>query len=226
MTEAMAIEKLAEEYARSCGYLTENRIPCKYKNKSNPGDIDVLCTKDSQLVAIEVKGYLSPEDYCNWCTTDYLHGMYDIVEKLTTQIETIRSERWQSLFHTKKRFDEVWIVASGFFSPTLELRESKHDTVNPCIYELNNLLVQSNKPAKENDYIKIIEKHLSGQNTRVKVIPIHTLIERLILFVKKDMVSRRTRYPDTALEAFRWIIRAVEHNRLNLCKLQEELNSS
>jgi len=57
----------------------------------------------------------------------------------------------------------------------------------------------------------------------VRLLPVHRLLRELFLGVPEDMLLRRKRYPDTAMEMLRWITRAVGHGALDLGEIQVEI---
>jgi hypothetical protein len=57
----------------------------------------------------------------------------------------------------------------------------------------------------------------------VELLPIHELFEQIILRVNVDMRVRRKRYPDTALEFIRWLIKCVNAKKLSLKDLENQL---
>lgn len=57
----------------------------------------------------------------------------------------------------------------------------------------------------------------------VEILPIHEMIEQLFLMIKEDKNNRRKRYPDTALEMLRWLLRSMENKALNLKELEKKL---
>jgi hypothetical protein len=59
----------------------------------------------------------------------------------------------------------------------------------------------------------------------VRLLPVHRLLRELFLRVPKDMLIRRKRYPDTAMEMLRWIARAVGHGALDLEEIQNDLTN-
>jgi len=52
------------------------------------------------------------------------------------------------------------------------------------------------------------------------------MIEQLFDFIKKDKGARRKRYPDTALEMLRWLIRSVENEEFDWAGLGNKLAPS
>lgn len=232
----MALEVLAENYARLKGYFTETRVP--YLNKKDrhgnkktdeqSGDIDVIGHSTSnKLLVIETKGYGKVEDYSNWCKPDRIDDIYLLIEKLLNA-KKINVDRWNKLFKRRKGFDEVWIVISGPFEAkqTLTLfdeRQKRKSTkfVNSCIKKFNQFYEES---SSEDDYIKHYEKRLKTHfKVKCRVVPIHKLIEGIIENTIKDMKLRRKRYPDTAMETFRWLIRSVGYGYLDLEKIQKSI---
>ena len=73
----------------------------------------------------------------------------------------------------------------------------------------------------------ILSEELSKKfGFKVEILPIHSLIERLFFKVNEDMIVRRRRYPDTALELLRWIIRTSKNGDLNLGELEKKLKKT
>jgi hypothetical protein len=241
MSDSMAIEELAANYLKLLGYVTEIRIPClnKYtregeKKRDKQGtDIDVIGRSPSnKLVAVEVKGYGMVDTYDNWCKRDYIETIHYLIDKLHNT-QQIRLKAWNKIFEKKrKKFDEIWVVIPGYFEPSQEIakidgRKQHFDTefMNGCIDALNKMQSSENEHS-ERDYVQYYERRLTKHfRVKCRIIPIHELIEELMLEVTKDSYVRRTRYPDTALETFRWMARAVSQNRLDLQKIQEKISA-
>lgn len=242
MSDSMAIEELAASYARLKGYIAETRIPClnredfegNKKVDTQGGDIDIIGRSSSnKLLAIETKGYGGVESYNNWCKRDWILEIYNLIDKMLKTKE-IRLPRWNKLFKKKDgRFDEIWIIISGPFIPKqninrIDLRKNWRgmEFINRCIKKFNKLYNDKYEYG-EDKYIMLYEKELTKYfKVKCRIIPIHKLIEDLMILVSEDMFVRRKRYPDTALETFRWLIRAIGHGYIDLKKLEKKLKES
>lgn len=76
----------------------------------------------------------------------------------------------------------------------------------------------------EEDLLVRAEKFLGETyDVQVRLLPVHQLLHELFIKVAKDMIIRRKRYPDTAMEMLRWTTRAVRSGVLDLTKIQEEI---
>lgn len=62
--------------------------------------------------------------------------------------------------------------------------------------------------------------------SKVKVIPIHSLLINILTQVKKDKNIRRKRYSDSALEFSRWLLRAYENKKIDLIDVELALSNS
>ena len=232
----MALETLAENYARLLGYFTETRVPAlnkensygDKKNDNSLGDIDVIgLSASGKLLAVDTKGYGSVENYENWCKGGSLVHIYNLIDKLKNT-KDIKSKRWSKKFK-KRGFDEIWVVISGPFKSKQEmalfdLRKNfrGQELINSCIVMFNKMYLEYNE--SEKDYLIYFENKLSRHfGIKCKVIPIHKLIESLIIKVVDDMSYRRKRYSDTAMETFRWIVRATGHNCLDLGEIGKKI---
>lgn len=174
----MAIEVMAEEYAKFLGYFTETRVPFKF-NKGN-SDIDVLgynpITK--KTLVIECKAWGSPEQYPSYTKKkeEFLDTFRKIIAKWD-YFKASQTNRWNL-----SNLDTIWYVLPGYCENKLQLEQ-----------ELSNLF-----------------------NCEISIIPIHELLLKIMIEVKRDKDIRRKRYSNSALEFCRWLLRSYDAGQLNL----------
>ena len=191
----MAIESLAEEYAKFAGYLTETRVPFMTKKRRGSkhggnSDIDVLGynPKSKKTLIIEVKAWGGPNDYPKYTRKDYgffneyMQDMHDSWEQFKSSL----TNHWGF-----RKLDEVWFVFPGYCE----------DADKDAIEDLLN-----------NKY-----------SFNVKIIPINELLVHILKGVKKDKEIRRKRYENPALEFCRWLLRSHEHGHFDLAEIDQEL---
>jgi hypothetical protein len=130
MGEAMAIESIAEEYAKFKGYFTETRVP--FKLEIGHSDIDVLgfhLQKGTTLV-IECKAWGSPDQYFNFCG-DRL-GFRKEFRKIITHWKYFKkspnNKKWNL-----NRLDEIWYVIPGYCDDKEEIEGKLSKELNHII---------------------------------------------------------------------------------------------
>lgn len=137
MSEVMAIESIAEEYAKFLGYFTETRVP--FKLKKGNSDIDVLGfnPKTKTSLVIECKAWGSPDQY-----PSFTNSKKWFKEKLTEIIgkwgyfKKAPTNRWNL-----KNLDEIWFIIPGFCDDKSKIeteisKELNHDIKIIPIHEL------------------------------------------------------------------------------------------
>lgn len=115
----MAIESIAEEYAKFIGYLTETRVP--FKLKKGVSDIDVLGynpkTKKSLMIECKAWGssnqYPSFNGYESWFKQQFkeLINKWEFFKKSPTN-------KWNINY-----LDEIWFIIPGFCDEKAEIEE-------------------------------------------------------------------------------------------------------
>jgi len=253
MSEAMALERMAQILAEleEENYHTSTRVPYlakktssgKKKSGKQAGDLDVVgigvakADINRKLLVVECKGYGGPEDYQNWLAPRNLESLIELVQGPSENIKEILDTRWDNEFQKRQyKPDEIWIVFPGYFFPRSD--PSKRSTSKLFDKNMKNiasdLYNEEKKQITENkrDYrirgeirlLNAAEENL-GQifNVKVKLFPIHILLQRIFILIKGDMTRRRKRYPDTAMEMIRWIVRTVNHDWLDLKNLEKEI---
>lgn len=190
MSEGMALEKLAEEHARLQGYLTLVRVPFKRplekgkRNRANT-DFDVIGfnRKTGKVLLVEVKGYFAPEAYPDWSTDGWDRSRVPVfVDDL--------AQKWQE-----------FVVSSGV-----------NDMLGFRLKDLGEIRMvipgewPNDRKGFERRLESLVRKRLR-RPVRVSILPIHDMLLEIIKLVKTDKDIRRVRYADTALEAFRWLLR-------------------
>lgn len=245
MSEAMALERMTQILATLEGYLTDTRVPYlakfdrsgKEKIGTQHGDLDLVGTGPTQqLLVAECKGYGSPEDYPSWFNVNYLWHLQDLVWNASSNIQSVAHIRWRHEFEARNnKPDEVWVVFSGSFFPHSNPNRLKVNAAyyKPFINEMSKAaqpIWNSWKDKMQAEYevylLKAAEKFLEETyDVQVRLLPVHRLLHELFIKVAKDMIIRRKRYPDTAMEMLRWITRSVRSRDLDLAKIQEEILS-
>ncbi|MBI1878827.1 MAG: hypothetical protein HYR94_11515 [Chloroflexi bacterium] len=244
MSEAMALERMTQILAELEGYLTATRIPylSLYDSSGSEraglqhGDLDLVgLGPNGQLLVAECKGYGSPEDYPSWLTVDKLWFLQDLVWSASNNIQRVNHVRWGPEFEARNsKPDEVWIVFSGSFFPHSDPKRLKVNDpeYKPFIKEMSKVAQPIWDSREEDEKQTICEIDLLARaeeflgkkyDVQVRLYPIHRLIHELFIKITKDMVTRRKRYPDTAMEMLRWITRAVWSGDLDLTQIQEEI---
>jgi hypothetical protein len=246
MSEAMALERMTQMLAELEGYLTATRVPylAKYTNSGEEktgaqhGDLDLVGIgpePECRLLVAECKGYGSPEDYPNWLAPDYLWHLQDLIHKASSNIQSIAHVRWEAEFKARDhRPDEVWIVFPGFFVPRSNparwrvFKSEPHGRLVKQMMEAAQPVWKSKgkrqQSQAETTLLARAEEVLAEINqVSVCLLPVHRLLRELFLKVPQDMLRRRKRYPDTAMEMLRWTARAVGHGFLDLEEIQSEI---
>lgn len=249
MSEVMALERMTQMLAEFEGYLTGTRIPYlsrydksgKERTGDQRGDLDVVGIgpePERRLLVAECKGYGSPEDYQNWTTTDLLCHLRYLVWSAAHNIASVTHVRWGPEFEARDNIpDEVWIVFPGSFFPRSNpsrwsipgkqhnryFVEAMIQVAQPCW----DGQAAMNRSEQETLLLAEAERILGDKyKVRVQLLPVHRLLHRLFAEVPKDMIRRRKRYSDTAMEMLRWITRAVWHDALDLSEIQMEIQKS
>ena len=238
MSEAMAIEKMAENLAKTEGYFaTSTDVPYLRKVDKNgndkqgkqAGDLDVVgLNLENKLLVIECKAYGGPEEYDNWFKNSRIKTIIELVEGAVNNIDKVLDPQWNSVF---KKFDykpnEVWIVLPGSFFPKSKKQLERNIIVNNRLESINKKYWEDatiTSQEIEKQLLNIAEENLSIRyGVRVKLLPIHILLSKLFSSISKDMTIRRTRYSDTSSEMIRWIVRTVKSGCLNLDDIQENI---
>lgn len=233
----MAIEILLDNYAKLLGYFTETRVPVLLKETKSGdkkedkqlSDLDVIGhSLSNNLIIIESKAYGSVEKYSNWCNRNRILDIYNFIYEKKL-IKQIMIDKWQRIFK-KNGIGEMWIILPGYFEQKQLIKRFDKASyrgdyfINSCIHEFNRMYKDGEWDYIESDYIKLFERKLRKEfGFKCKIIPVHKLIEDLMLIVCDDIFKRRKRYSDTALETFRWLVKANGHDRLDLGKIGEKL---
>jgi hypothetical protein len=246
MSEAMALERMTQMLAELEGYLTATRIPYlsrytksgKERTGTQQGDLDMVGigpAPERHLLVAECKGYGGPEEYQNWMTVDLLCHLRYLTYNAASNIKSVTHVRWGPEFEARgNRPDEVWIVFPGSFFPRSNPKgwglPSKE--YNKVFVEAIIQVAQSSwdfrqeriRKEQEAELLTEAETFLGDRyDVRVRLLPVHRLLHDLFVEVPKDMVQRRKRYPDTAMEMLRWITRAVWSKVLDLGEIQAEI---
>jgi hypothetical protein len=252
MSEAMALERMTQMFAELEGYLTTARVPylAKYERESENkkkgkqlGDLDLVGigpAPEQRLLVAECKGFGGPEDYQNWFTVYCLCELEDMVWKISSNVESVSHVRWGPEFEARKeqstgicKPDEVWIVFPGSFFPRSDPKRFEVDDADykPFIEEMSKAAQpmwdsweDGRQPEYEKELLAKAEIFLGeSYDVQVRLFPIHHLLHQLFVGVTRDMVQRRKRYPDTAMEMIRWMARAVWWEVLDLAEVQTEI---
>lgn len=120
MSEVMAIESIAEEYAKFLGYFTESRVP--FKLEKGNSDIDVLGynPKTKKSLMVECKAWGSPDQYpsFNGCNSWFKEQFKEMVKKWDF-FKKSPTNKWN--IHN---LDEIWFIIPGFCDDKLEIEEN------------------------------------------------------------------------------------------------------
>lgn len=251
MSEEMGLEHLAALLAQNYGHITECRVPRltiwnrrgEERADDAMGDLDIVglgpLAPDGRrgLLAIECKGYGSPEDYDGWLKPDGLDHIEDLVWSAIHNTKSVPVERWAIEFRAREnKPTDCWIVFPGHFTPGRNNPDNWRES--PDDYKLASEM----KPAAANAWkfwqenqTAQIEKNLLKQaevclsktyGATVRLFPVHILIEELVLTTAQDMNVRRKRYPSPAAEMIRWMVRAVRNDAMSLEVLEKVLKQT
>lgn len=248
MSEVMGLEHLTLLLAQTEGFLTDARVPCTAKQTKagasktdgTMGDLDVVGlgpqgTEPRRLLVAECKGYGAPEDYPCWLTPPYLMHIEDLVWSIATNIASVPDVRWKAEFDARNgKPTDCWIVFSGYFMPgknnprnwkiTSTYHEDFIKNIKTKAEENWNKWKGSQASQIECDLLQDAEKYLSQKyGLRVRLLPVHLLIEELIIGISSDMTLRRKRYASPAAELIRWLVRAVRNDVLDLADIEKKL---
>lgn len=245
MSEAMALERLTQALAELEGYLTAVRVPYlpridgrgNEKTQGQMGDLDVVGIgpdPDRRLMVAECKGHGGPESYGRWLVPSYLHYLQDVVWGPASNIQWVAAPRWEQEFtaHNHKPH-EIWVTVSGDFVPRsspsswtfedddyADFKRAMQKHAQPLWDRRKGM----SKAEMDNELVSYAESLLGEPyDIKVRLLPVHKLISRLIKAVGEDMMVRRRRYPDTALELIRWLFRAVHAETLDLSTIESAI---
>lgn len=234
MSEAMATERIVALYAQLTGYLTEVRVPVLGRKKTDGGkktgtqlgDLDVVgLSARGELLVAECKAYGGPESYENWLKPGRLRELNFLAWSSFQNIAEVRHPRWGPEFDARKNVpDELWLVFSGRFvalqSPaSWQIKDDWHKNLlsgaRSSIASMWDRRRDLSQRALETACLEAVSHVFSEEwKRRVKLMPVHRLIEALVQAVAADMKVRRKRYADTSLEMIRMLVRSVEAGAL------------
>lgn len=108
MSETMAIESIAEEYAKFKGYFTETRVPFKFIIGNS--DIDVLGynPKTKNSLVIECKAWGSPDKYPSFDDSEWFKEIFKQIIKKWDYFKKAPTNKWNL-----SSLDEIWFVVPG-----------------------------------------------------------------------------------------------------------------
>lgn len=115
MSEVMAIEAIAEEYAKFLGYFTETRVPFKLGNGSS-SDFDVLGfnRKTDKTIVIECKAWGGPKDYTSFNTAGRKKQIKEIINNIIKNWAYFKkspNNKWKL-----SELNKILLVIPGFCS--------------------------------------------------------------------------------------------------------------
>jgi hypothetical protein len=200
MSEAMAIEQMAEDLASLRGYNTKTNVPYLKgdREQDSASDIDVLARSwNDEILAVECKSVGSPRNYENWNKQSRIDQLQDEVGDLADNIDRILD----SEFEDDAEIDEVWFVFRGYFNT--ESSGSAH------------VVHQSKEDFQE--------ELQSEFDVEVSLKPTHTLICELIEAVSEDMGDRRQRYASPTKELFRQLVAIADNQTSEIDRIHEKL---
>lgn len=182
----MAIERIAEELAKLEGYLTVTRVP--YSTGESNSDLDVVGFRpyENRVLLIECKAWGKPEEYKDRGT-----------ERRIAKVVAIGSDLiqgWQKFVAGPTNY---WHFKKG------DLAEIR-------------IIVPGHIEQKPRDELVRRLRQVVPAGVEVSVIMIHEMLLKVFEVVKTDMKVRRKRYPDSAFEMARWLIRSKDHHNLNV----------
>jgi hypothetical protein len=164
-----------------------------------------------------------------------LWHLQDLVYNASNNIQRVAHVRWGPEFEARgRRPDEVWVVFPGSFFPRSDpgrwrvpRREGYRQFVEEMLQAAQPFWSSKGdgKPHQYETALLVTAEEVLGEinQVRVRLLPVHRLLHELFLRVPEDMLRRRKRYPDTAMEMLRWIARAVGHGVLDLGEIQMEI---
>jgi hypothetical protein len=120
MSELMAIESIAEEYAKLLGYFTRTRVP--FKRKVGLPDLDVLGVhpKTKRTIVIECKAWGGPEDYRSFNgRKDWFKEMF---KRIIDNWSFFRRSKINKTKWCLSKLDEIWLVIPGYCDDKLEIQ--------------------------------------------------------------------------------------------------------
>jgi hypothetical protein len=160
---------------------------------------------------------------------------FEFSDTLSGNIQSVAHVRWEAEFKARgHRPDEVWIVFPGSFVPRSNparwrvFKSEPHGRLVKQMMEAAQSVWKARGDGQqsqaETTLLARAEEVLAEINqVSVRLLPVHRLLRELFLKVPEDMLRRRKRYPDTAMEMLRWITRAVGHGVLDLGEIQMEI---
>ena len=247
MSEAMGLERMTELLAQFRGYLTETRVPVLGKTTRSggektdlsQGDVDVVGLgpgSDGHLLVAECKGYGGPEAYPTWLLPKKLAEIEDMVSSAAENIASMSHPRWGPEYARRTgRPDVVWVVIPGSFAPGSDpARWRQVDGYEEFVAAMSGPAQrvwagwdQKTWRSEEGKLLSAAEAFLAARYrlAEVRLFPVHVLIEELAESVAADMVVRRKRYADPAVEMLRWMVRTTRAECLDLGALQARLRA-
>lgn len=123
MSEVMAIESIAEEYAKFLGYFTETRVPFKLKKGSSDFDVLGFDRKTGKTIVIECKAWGKSEDYISFDTDVRKKRIKEIIKNIIDNwvyFKKSSNNKWKL-----STVDEILLVIPCFCS-----RETKKELKN------------------------------------------------------------------------------------------------
>ena len=205
MTEVL--ENIVAAYYEIKGYFTKTRVPvgikerCKIieelersgnkKAKKGISDIDIIAYKrdKDELIMIECKGWGSPEKYGHFNSPKKIEMLARVIIK--------RLCVWDNYANNSKEFNYNELKKFVIIIPGAIREESKNDVKKRVIDKIRqNPLLR-----------KYVDARRNTLKVEIDIKPIHELILGLVEEVKRDMVIRRKRYQNEALELIRWLIK-------------------
>ncbi len=244
MSEAMALERITQIRAELDGYLTQTRVPYTAKrmrtgdakNGKQQGDLDLIgLGPREELLVAECKGYGTTEEYQNWCTQGRITELAKLIDNCATNIKEVSHSRWDPEFRTHHyRPTDIWIVFPGRLFPKRNPKKWRlqgpfDGLLEPIRDDLAHAWQTTEDTEElERKVLQTFEQQFSTlySGIRVRLLPVHRLLEEVFQKVPDDMCTRRKRYPDTALELIRWMVRIVWSESLNLSSIQVSWENS
>ena len=182
------------------------------------------------LLVAQCKGVGKTEGYPSWYVPSRSKELDTIVEDLAENNKTLLHHRWGEEFEQrwKNNSNIIWIVFPGTFIPKSKPKPNGQGTRVYC-----NILGQAQaiwgehrkkyNAQAEGKLLKAAEQYYSGEHKKTVCLkPVHVLLHEIYMMFPEDMIKRRVRYPDTALEMLRWMVRTTWGDCLNLQAVQNE----